>query len=147
MDQDRVIAADFMLKLADRLKERLGFDIADRTADFNDGNSRFIVGKIAVKTALDLVGDMRDDLHGPAAIIPTPLLLQNGPVNFAGGHIGVFIQIFVDKTLVMSKIQIGLRAVVSDKHFAMLNRIHRSGVNVDIGVKFLHRDFIAACFQ
>ncbi len=47
----------------------------------------------------------------------------------------------------MSKIQIGLRAVVSDKHFAMLNRIHRSGVNVDIGVKFLHRDFIAACFQ
>jgi hypothetical protein len=31
-------------------------------------------------------------------------------------------------------------AIVGDEYFAMLERIHRAGIDVEIGVKFLHRD-------
>ena len=45
----------------------------------------------------------------------------------------------------MTKIKIGFRTVFRDKNFTVLDRIHRSGIDIDIGVKLLHRDFIAAC--
>ena len=44
----------------------------------------------------------------------------------------------------MTQIQIGLRAVLRDEHFAVLDGIHRAGIDIDIGVKFLHRDFVAS---
>ena len=47
----------------------------------------------------------------------------------------------------MAKIQIGLGTVVGDEYLAVLNRVHGTRVNVDVGVKFLHGYFVTACFQ
>ena len=146
MNQNRVFFADFMLKLTDGLQERLAFDIADRAADFDDGNSCLFIRKIPVKTALDLIGDMRDNLNGSAAVITTALFLKNGPVYFTRCNVGIFIQIFIDEPFVMSEIQVGFRAVLRNKDFTVLNRIHRTRVDIDIRVKFLHGHFITACF-
>ena len=38
MNQDGILMPYFMLELTDCLEERLAFDIADGTADFNDGD-------------------------------------------------------------------------------------------------------------
>ena len=57
----------FVLELTDCFEERLAFDIADGTADFDDGNMYLIGSEITVKTALDLVCDVRDDLYGSSA--------------------------------------------------------------------------------
>ncbi len=47
---------------------------------------------------------MGNDLHRAAAVIASALLLQDGPVDLAGGHVGVFAQALVDEALIMSKV-------------------------------------------
>ena len=81
---------------------------------------------------------MRNDLHRTPAVIAVPFLIENGPIDFSGGDIRVLIQTFIDKTLIVSEIQVRLRSVIRDKNFPVLNRVHRSGVHVDVGVEFLH---------
>ena len=38
----------------------------------------------------------------------------------------------------MADIQIGLRAVLRHEHLAMLEGVHRAGIDVDVGVELLH---------
>ena len=147
MDQNRIVAADFVLELPDGLQEGLALDIAHRAAHLDNGDPGILISEIAVEAALDLIRDMGDHLHRAAAVIAAALFLQNRPVDLARSHVGVLAQIFVDETLIMAKIQIGLRAVLRDEYFAVLDGIHRAGIDIDIGVEFLHRDFIAPCFQ
>ena len=147
VDQNRIFMSDLSLKLADGFQKRLAFDISYGAAHFDDGDPCFIVGKIAVETALDLVGDVRDDLNGTAAVISAPFLLENGPVNLSGGDVGIPVQIFIDETLIMAKVQIGFRSILGDEYLSVLDGIHGSGINVDIRIKFLHGHLIAPGFQ
>ena len=147
MDQDRVLMADVVLELADRLKERLALDVADRTADLNDRDLCLIRRIIAVETALDFICNVRNDLHCASAVIAAPLFLKNGPVNLSGGDIRIFIQALVDKTLIVAKIQVGLSTVIGHEYFAVLDWVHRAWVNIDVRVKFLHGYLVAACLE
>ncbi len=146
MNEDGVFPSDFMLKLPDRFQKRLAFNVADGSADFDNGDMGLFGGKIAVKPAFDFVCDMRDYLNGSAAVISPPFFLQHRPVHFPCGDIGIFCQAFVNETLIMSKIQVGLRSVVCHKDFAVLNRVHCSGINVNVGIEFLHGHPVAAGF-
>ena len=47
----------------------------------------------------------------------------------------------------MTKIQICFCAVIRDEYFSVLDWVHSSGVYIDVGVKFLHGNFISARFQ
>ena len=62
---------------------------------------------------LDLLGDVRDDLHRPPQILPPPLLVEHIPLDLAGGEVGPAVQVLVDKALVMAQIQIRLAAVLA----------------------------------
>lgn len=90
---------------------------------------------------------MGNNLYCAAAVIAAALFLENSPVHLACRHIGVLVETLVDKTLIMTEVQICLGAVVRHKNFAVLNRIHRTGVDVDIGIKLLHGHFIASGFE
>ena len=64
-------------QLADRLEERQRLDVADGAADLDDEH---VVALGALEDALlDLVGDVRDHLHGAAEVLAAPLLLDHGP--------------------------------------------------------------------
>ena len=90
MNEDRIFPAHLMLELADGLEERLAFDVADGSAYLDDGNMCILGCVIAVKTALDLIGNMRNDLNRSSAVISAALLLKHGPVNFSGSNIRIF---------------------------------------------------------
>ena len=135
-----------MLELSDGFQKRLAFNITHRTAYFDNGNSGIFICKVTIETTFDLICDMRDHLNGTTAVITTTLLLQNRPVNLAGGNVGIFIQIFINESLIMSKIQIGFCTILRDKNFTMLDRVHRAGINIDIRIKFLHGDLITSGF-
>jgi hypothetical protein len=49
--------------------------------------SRLTEVRAALDELLDLVGDVRDDLHGLAQIVAAALFLQHGLVDLAGGEI------------------------------------------------------------
>jgi hypothetical protein len=46
----------------------------------------------------------------------------------------------VEKTLVVPHVQVGLGPVVGDEHLAVLEGVHRAGVDVEVGVELLHDD-------
>ena len=147
MNHARVIRADLLHELTDRLIEGLGFDVADRAAHLDDGDPFLLLARRAVEPTLDLVRDMWNHLNRAAAVIAVALLVQNRPVHLSAGDIGIMVQALVDEALIMSEVQIRLRAVVRDKHLAVLNRVHRAGIHIQIGIELLHRDAVAARLQ
>ena len=144
MDQHRVARPQLLAELADRLQKRLALNIAHGPADFDNGDPVFLRRPCLIKPGFDLVGDMRDHLDRPSAEISVAFLLEDRPVNLSCGHIGILIQALVDKPFIMAQIQIRLRPVVRNKNLAVLNGIHGSRIDVDIGIKFLHGNLIAS---
>ena len=51
------------------------------------------------------------------------------------------------EALVVTEIEIGLRAVIGHEHFAVLIRRHRSGIEVEIGVELAEADLVAPGLQ
>ena len=47
----------------------------------------------------------------------------------------------------MTEIQIGLRTVVRNENLTVLHRVHCTGVDVDVGIKLLHGNCVAAGLQ
>jgi hypothetical protein len=47
----------------------------------------------------------------------------------------------------MPQVEIGLGPIVGDEHFAVLVRTHGPGVDVDVRVELLQRDFVAMAFE
>ena len=147
MNQDGVFATHIMLELSDGFQKGLTLNITDGTTHFNNGNAGIRVSEIAVESAFDFIGNMRDDLYGTAAVIAPAFLLQYGPIDLAGGDIGIFVQTFVDEALVMSEIKVSFCTVIRDENLAVLDGVHGTGVNVDIRVELLHRHLISSCLQ
>ena len=164
MDHAGIVGPLLLLELTDGFKERLGLNVADRSADLNDGNRHILrtdfhirslfllrlfcrIGLLCIESGLNLVGDMRNHLNGSSAVISMSFLIDDGPVHLSGGDVGIVIQILVDKTLIVSKIQIRFRSVVRYKHLPVLNRIHRAGIHIQIRIKLLHGDMIASRLQ
>ncbi len=73
MDKQRALRGHFPLKLADGLDEGLPLDIADRSANFGDDDVGLLAD--AIDFFLDLVCDVRDDLHGAAVVAAVALAL------------------------------------------------------------------------
>ena len=109
-----VVAAHVEAELPDGLEERQDLDVADRAADLGDDDVDVVAGQ-AGDAALDLVGDVRDDLHGLAQVVAAALGGQHRRVDRAGGGVGVLGQRLVDEALVVTEVEIGLAAVVGDE--------------------------------
>jgi hypothetical protein len=69
---------------------------------------------------LDLVGDVRDHLHGGSQVVPAALLLDDVLVDPPGGDVVRLRERLVDEALVVAQVQVGLGAVVGDEHLAVL---------------------------
>ncbi len=130
-----VAAADVLAHLADRLEERQRFDVADRAADFDYHHVRATVARQLLDPLLDLVGDVRDDLHRAAQVVATALLADDGLVDAAGRDVGELGQVLVDEAFVVAQVQVRLGAVVGDEDLAVLVWGHGPGVDVDVGIE------------
>ena len=137
-----VVPAELHPELANRLEEGQRLDIADRAADLHHADVG-IPGAQA-DAMLDLVGDVRDHLHGRAEVVAAPFLADHALVDPAGGEVAVPRAGGAHEALVVPEIEIGLGAVVSDEHLAVLERAHRARVDVDVRVELDQRDLEAA---
>ena len=143
MTENGILMSNFMLELADCLKERLTFNVSDRSTYFYNCDMHIIRCKIAIKTALDLIGDMRNHLNRSAAVITAAFFLEYRPVYLTGSDVGILCQAFVDKTLIVSQIQICLSTVIGYENFSVLDWIHGTRVNVDVWIEFLHGNLVS----
>ena len=128
--------------MADGFEERQDLDVADRAAHLGDHNVH-IGGSELADALLDLVGDVRDDLHRSTEVLAPPFIGEHLLVDRSGRGVGISGQRLVNESLVMAEIEVGLATVVSDEHLAVLIGIQGSGVDVDVRVELLHGDPVA----
>ena len=145
VDVERVLAADVLAQLADRFEERQALDVADRAADLDEHDVD--VARDGADAVLDLVGDVRNDLHGAPEIVAAAFLLDDRQVDLAGGPVVVAGRDLVGEALVVPEVEVGLGAVVGDVDLAVLVRAHRAGIDVDVGVELLQGDLVAVPFE
>lgn len=133
MDETGVFRTVLKAHLADGLQKRQRFDIAHGAADFHQRH----IGTLGARTnrALDLVGDVRDDLHRAPEVIATTLLVDHRFVDLAGGEVVAPTHPRAGKALVMAQIEVGFRTVVGHEHLAVLERTHGAGIDVDVGIE------------
>jgi len=143
--EQRVLAADLVAQLADRLDERQRFDIADGAADLAQHEVE-IIG-FGLGEFLDRIGHVRDDLHRGAEIIAAPLALDDRLIDAARGHIVRLARRHAGEALVMAKVEIGLRAVIGDVHLAVLIGRHRARIDIEIGIELADAHAVPACLQ
>ena len=139
MQEEAVIAADVVAHLTRGLQERQRLNVTDGAADL--GYHDVDVGPCHRPDAfLDLVRDVRDHLDGVSQVVPAPLLRDDLRVDLTGGHVSGLAEIDVEKPFVVTDIEVGLGAVVGDEHFAVLERVHRARVDIEVGIQLLHGD-------
>src|SRR3954452_10054291 len=145
VQEEAVVAADVLTHLTGGLEEGQRLDVPDGAADLGDHH----VGAVAVlgvgvghrpDAGLDLVGDVGDHLYGVAEVVAAALLGDHAGVDLAGGDVGALAQLPVEEPLVVADVEIGLRTVVGDEDLAVLERVHRPGIDVQVGVELLHGD-------
>ncbi len=149
VQEEAVLPAHLVADLAGGLQERQRLDVADRAADLGDHHVRAVAVGVGLghghDPALDLVGDVRDDLDGVAEVLAAPLLGDHGRIHLTGGHIGPPGQVAVQEALVVADVEIGFGAVLGDEDLAVLERVHGARVDVEVGVELLHGHLQAAC--
>ena len=144
MHERAVVAADLVAQLSDRLEERQRLDIAHRAADLDDHQICGLGLAERSHPLLDLVGDVRDHLHGLAQVVAAPLLRDHARVDRPGREVRTAVQVGVEEPLVVTEIEVGLGSVVEHEDLAVLERIHRAGIDVDVWVELLDDHLQAA---
>src|SRR5699024_8877794 len=91
-----------------------------------------------------LVGYMRYHLNRSAKVIAASFFIDNRVIHLSGGDIAVLGKVLVDKSLIVSKIQIRFGSVLGHEHLAVLIRAHRSRIDVYIRIELLYRNFKAS---
>ena len=146
----RLVGAHAQAHLAHGFQERQRLDVAHRAADLDDGHLGLVAGAHAGTAAdevLDLVGDVRDDLHGLAEIVAAAFFLQHALVDLARGEVVAALHAGADEALVVAQVQVGLGAVVGDEHLAVLERRHGAGIHVEIRIQLDESDLEAPRFE
>ena len=139
VQEEAVVAADVVADLTGGLQERQRLDVADRAADL--GDDHVDVGRAhRPDPVLDLVGDVRDHLDGVAEVVAAALLGDHARVDLPRRDVGDLAQVGVQEPLVVPDVEVGLGPVIGDEDLAVLERVHRPGVDVEVRVELLHGD-------
>ena len=137
MDVEGVARAHLPAHLPDGLQEGLAFHIAGGAADLGDDHIRPGLIAHGVDEALDLIGDVGDDLYRLAQILSPALLGDDIGVHPAGGQVGELVQVLIDEALIVAQVQVGLGSVLRHKDLAVLIGAHGAGVHIDVRVQLL----------
>jgi hypothetical protein len=108
-----------------------------------------LLGRVgdAPNRGLNLIGDVRNDLHGLPQVIAAALARDDLLVDASAGQVVGLRKRRVREALVVSQIEVGFGAVIGDEYLAMLERAHGSGIYVQVGIEFLKRDLQSAAFE
>ena len=144
MNVAAVFLADLVFHLPDGFHKGKRLNVADRSAYFRYDyvGACFVGGK--QHAAQNFFGDVGDYLDGSAVKASLALFVEDAKVNAACGGVGALAKSRVGEALVVAQVQVGFRSVVGDENLAVLDRIHRARVDVQVGVEFLVYNLVAA---
>ena len=145
MDEERVFFSEIVAKLPDSLQKGQAFDIADRAPDLHQDN---VDSLVHIEDAFfDLVRNVGYHLDCSPQVFAPALFGYDRVIDLSCGEVAPLGDNSVRETLVVSQVKVGFSAVIGDKDFAVLKRIHGPGVYVDVGIKLLQRHRQTPCLQ
>ena len=139
MEEEDVVAADLVPDLPGGLEERQRLDVTDGATDLGDDDIRVRTG-LGAHPRLDLIRDVGDDLDRVTEVPATALLGDHGRVDLTRRHILGGREVDVEEPLVVADVEVRIGAVVGHEDIAVLERVHRAWVDVEVWVQLLHRD-------
>ena len=134
-------------ELEDGFEKRQPFDIAGRAANLGDEHVTLALGRDGLDAVLDLISDMRDDLHGLPKVFALALVVEDLLVHLAAGEVVHARELRAGEALVMAEVHVGFRAVVQHIDLSVLVGAHGAGVDVEVRVELLKRDLEAAVLE
>ena len=143
---ERISATNVFLQLTNRFNEWKRFNVSHRSANFNNDNIN-IVATESQDALLDLVGDVRDHLHGATEIVTAALSCDHGGVDATGRDVRRLGEVHINEAFVVTKVEIRLCAVIGDVDLAVLIRRHGAWVDVEIRIELDDGDAQATRFQ
>ena len=81
-----VLSSHLASELTNRFEKGNDLDVTDRSADFSDDDVD-VVSREPQYARFDLVGDVRNDLHGTAEVVAAALFGDDGRVDLAGRRV------------------------------------------------------------
>jgi len=145
VNEDAVVAAELVAELADGFDKRKRFDVADGATDFDDDDIDAFGDFTGI--SFDFVGDVGDDLDGFAEVIAAAFAGDDALVDAAGGEVVGLGEGSVGEAFVVAEVEVGFRAIVGDEDLTVLERAHGAGIDIEVGIEFLHADAEAAAFE
>ena len=146
VDEERIAGRALQAELARGLQEGQTLDVAGGAANLGDGDVHLRAVQGAHR-ALNLVGNMRDDLDGAAEVAAGPLTRDDRAVDLAAGVVRGLGAGDPGNALVVTQVEVRLGAIVGDEDLAVLVGAHRAGVDVEVGVELLHGHAVTALTQ
>ena len=146
VDADGILA-QFPFQLSDSFQERGALDVANRATYLCDNEVIEPRFSEILDVVLYLVSDMRHHLYGLSEEIAMSLLVDYRLVDAACRHAVGSCGLDTGETLVVTEVKVGLHAVNRDVAFAVLVRIERARVDIDVWVKLLDGNLIASRLQ
>ena len=132
-----MLRSELPTKLTYSLEERLPLDVADGATDLSDDEIEMFLGGVQQNATFYLVGDVRHHLYRLAEIVATALTFDDAEVYPTRRHAVVACCLDAGETLIMTEVEVGLEAISGDVAFAVLVRVQRARVDVDVRVEFL----------
>ena len=133
---EAVFSPCFKSELPDCLKKRNPLDISYCPSNFNDNKIRIIVPFYNSDPSFDFISNVGNNLNSSAEIIPPSFFLDNLAVYLPGCDAIQPRQRLRSEPFIISKIQVGLSAVIGYVNFTMLIGAHCAGVYINIWVHF-----------
>src|SRR5262245_60540735 len=124
MDEEHVLAADFIAELPQGFKEWLRLDIADCPADLNDHHVCASLFCDSRDSTLDLVCDVRDHLNRPTEEITAAFLANDFCINLSTCKVAGTAQADVNESFVVTQIEVRFCAVIQNVNLSMLVWAH-----------------------
>uniref|UniRef100_A0A7R9TJ28 Uncharacterized protein n=1 Tax=Micromonas pusilla TaxID=38833 RepID=A0A7R9TJ28_MICPS len=153
MNKTKVIRSNAELELTKCFDERHGLNIPDSATKFNDTNVRLAKHAInwnlrhSLDPLLYLVSDVRYHLYCLSEVFTFALFCDHSLIYLSGSNIVIACKGRINEAFVISKVEIGLTAVVQYKHFTMLKRRHSASIDVDVRINFHTSDAPATCLE
>ena len=135
MDISQILAPHIATKLSDGLQKRERFDVTHRAANLPDHHVGATVRSHTVDACSDFTRDVRNDLYRAAVVVTSAFLVDHRLIDRSGCHAVQARHGRVREAFVVPQIQIGLGAVFSDEHLAMLKRTHRARIDVEVWIE------------
>ena len=141
------IAAQLVTQLSDSLHKWGTLNVADGAAHLGNDKVEALVKALAQHAVLNLICDMWHYLDRFTQVVAATLTVDYRFINASCCYAVVSCCVYACKSLVVSQVQVGLKAVGCYVALAVLVGVQRARVDVNVRVEFLYSYFVAACLQ